>query len=56
MNEADKLFLDNPLKAIWIRLGVIEKDLKLITNELDDNSLGDDSLNDDFGDNNLDGY
>lgn len=51
MNEADKLFLENPLKAIWIRMGVMEADLKKITNELEN-----ESLNEDFVEDNLNEY
>lgn len=39
MNEADELFKQNPLKAIWVRLGNIEKILAGYSEEFDSEEL-----------------
>ena len=39
MKEADELFIENPLKAIWIRLGVIEASVKSFNEALENNDI-----------------
>lgn len=41
MNDEDKLFMSNPLKAIWIKLGQVDEKLKRITQEIDDEDYSD---------------
>ncbi len=45
MNDEEKLFMNNPLKAIWIKLGELEIKLNRIVEELEE---GEEQFNDDL--------
>jgi len=46
INDDEKLFMINPLKALWIKIKNIEEMLKKITKEID--SSEDENLSEDF--------
>ena len=55
MSDAERLFKENPLKALWIKVSEIDKKMDIILAELDSDDEDNNNYSDN-GDTNQNGY